>query len=412
MKHNTPISDNIYKESLAFHSKERKGKVGTLLLKPLENAKDLSLAYSPGVAAPCKAIFENKSKAYEYTNKGNTVAVVTNGTAVLGLGNLGALASKPVMEGKVALFKKFANIDAIDIEVDTENCDEFINIVKSISSGWGGINLEDIKAPDCFVIEEKLRNLLDIPVFHDDQHGTAVVILGGIINSLLLVNKKLKDVKIVINGAGAAAIACADLLKIYGAKSNNVIICDTKGVIYSGREIGMNPWKSKHSTSTHCRSLIDAMAESDIFIGLSQAKAINKSMILSMRKNPIIFALANPEPEINPDEVKNIRDDAIIATGRSDYPNQINNVICFPYIFKGALSCKAKSIDKGMQIAAAQSIAEIARRKAPQSLQKLYGKELIFGRDYIIPVPFDNRLIEAVPLAVSDSAKKNPTNIL
>ena len=392
-------------DALDFHSQGTPGKVSLKPTKSLMTQRDLALAYSPGVAVPCLHIHKNPADAYLYTAKGNYVAVISNGTAVLGLGNLGSLASKPVMEGKSVLFKRFADIDSVDIEVSTEDPDEFINCVKFLGNTWGGINLEDIKAPECFVIEEKLRELLDIPVFHDDQHGTAIITLAGIINATHITNKDIKQVRIVINGAGAAGIACAELLQTYGVPSNNIILCDTSGVIYKGRPKGMNVWKEKHAVETNLRTLTEAVDGADIFIGLSVKGALSKEMVASMAKSPIIFALANPDPEINPSEVREVRSDAIIATGRSDYNNQVNNVMGFPYIFRGALDVHASTINTEMKIAAAKSIASIAREHVPEEVLSAYaGRELKYGPEYIIPVPFDSRLITAVSSAVALAA--------
>ena len=392
-------------EALDFHSRGVPGKVSLLPTKPLLTQRDLSLAYSPGVAYPCLEIHKDPSTAYEYTAKANSVAVISNGTAVLGLGNLGSLASKPVMEGKAVLFKRFADIDGVDIEVSTENPEEFINCVRYLGNTWGGINLEDIKAPECFIIEKKLRELIDVPVFHDDQHGTAIIVLAGLINALYLTKKDLKKVKIVSNGAGAASIACMELLKVMGVPSNHVVLCDSAGVVYKGRKDGMNPWKEKHAVETKDRTLDDAMKGADVFVGLSVKNVVSQSMVKSMAKNPIIFVLANPDPEITPAKIKEVRDDAIIATGRSDYPNQVNNVMGFPYIFRGALDVRASTINDEMKIAAAQALAELAREPVPDEVSHVYGdKALSFGTEYIIPVPFDPRLIQRVPLAVARAA--------
>lgn len=394
-------------DALDFHMQGLPGKVSLKATKSLITQRDLALAYSPGVAFPCLHINKNPADAYLYTAKGNYVAVISNGTAVLGLGNLGALASKPVMEGKAVLFKRFADIDSVDIEVDTENSEEFINSVRFIGNTWGGINLEDIKAPECFIIEEELKKLLDIPVFHDDQHGTAIITLAGIINAAHITNRKIEDLKIVINGAGAAGIACTDLLKTYGVKKDNILLCDTTGVIYKGREKGMNPWKEKHAVDTKLRTLSEAMIGADVFIGLSVKGAVTQDMVKNMGKNPVIFALANPDPEITPEEVKQIRNDAIIATGRSDYGNQVNNVMGFPYIFRGALDVQASTINTEMKIAAAESIASLAREIVPEEVANIYyGRKLKYGPDYIIPVPFDSRLISTVPVAVALAAIK------
>jgi malate dehydrogenase (oxaloacetate-decarboxylating)(NADP+) len=391
-------------EALQFHSQGRPGKLEVVATKPMATQRDLSLAYSPGVAIPVLAIAEDPSRAFDYTVKGNLVGVITNGTAILGLGNLGALASKPVMEGKAVLFKRFADIDAFDIEVNTEDPEEFINAVKPIGITFGGINLEDIKAPECFIIEQRLREMLDIPVFHDDQHGTAIIAAAGVINALHITGRDIKNTKLVVNGAGASGIACVELLKSLGLHPNNVILCDTKGVIYKGRTAGMNQWKSAHAVDTKARTLADAFEGADIVFGLSQKGAFTADMIKSMAKNPIIFAMANPDPEITVEEVAQIREDAIMATGRSDYPNQINNVLGFPYIFRGALDVRATTINMEMKIAAAQALAELAREDVPDEVAAAYGQRPKFGPDYIIPVPFDPRLISYVPPAVAKAA--------
>src|SRR5215204_4791372 len=391
-------------EALLFHSQGRPGKLEVIATKPMATQRDLSLAYSPGVAIPVLAIAEDENLAYDYTTKGNFVAVITNGTAILGLGNLGALAAKPVMEGKAVLFKRFADIDSIDLEVSTEDPDEFVNSIKLLGKSWGGINLEDIKAPECFVIEERLRELLDIPVFHDDQHGTAIITAAGLINALDLTGRDIKKTRLVCNGAGAAAIACLDLLQAIGFPHDNLILCDTKGVIYQGRTEGMNQWKSAHAAKTSARTLAEALKGADVFFGLSAKGAVTKDMIRSMAPNPIIFAMANPDPEITPEEVARIRDDVIIATGRSDYPNQVNNVLGFPYIFRGALDVQATTINMEMKIAAAQALAELAREDVPDEVAAAYGTRPKFGPDYIIPVPFDPRLISSIPPAVAKAA--------
>jgi malate dehydrogenase (oxaloacetate-decarboxylating)(NADP+) len=391
-------------EALQFHAEGRPGKLEILPTKPMSTQRDLSLAYSPGVAVPVEAIAENPSLAYDYTTKGNLVAVITNGSAILGLGNLGALAAKPVMEGKAALFKRFADIDSIDLEVGTQNTDEFVNAVRYLGPSWGGINLEDIKAPDCFIIESRLREMMDIPVFHDDQHGTAIIAIAGLINALHLTGREMSDVKLVCNGAGAAGIACLELMKAMGVHHDNVILCDTAGVIYRGRETGMNQWKSAHAARTKARTLAEALEGADVFFGLSAAGAVTKEMVASMAAKPIIFAMANPDPEITPEEVAEIRADAIVATGRSDYPNQINNVLGFPYIFRGALDVQASTINEPMKIAAAQALAELARADVPDAVAKVYGRRLRYGPDYIIPAPFDPRLISEVPSAVAKAA--------
>src|SRR5437868_6110130 len=391
-------------EALLFHSQGRPGKLEVIATKPMATQRDLSLAYSPGVAVRVLAIAEDESRAYDYTTKGNFVAVITNGTAILGLGNRGALAAKPVMEGKAVLFKRFADIDSIDLEVNTEDPDEFINCVKFLGKGWGGINLEDIKAPECFIIEQRLRELLDIPVFHDDQHGTAIIAAAGLINALDLTGREIGTAKLVCNGAGAAGIASLELLKAIGFAPKNVILCDTNGVIYQGRREGMNQWKSAHAVDTKARTLAQALEGADVFFGLSAKGAVTPEMVKSMAAKPIIFAMANPDPEITPEEVAAVRNDAIMATGRSDYPNQINNVLGFPYIFRGALDVRATTINMAMKIAAAKAPAQHARADAPHDLATAYGTRPKYGRDYIIPVPFDPRLIAAVPPAVAKAA--------
>jgi malate dehydrogenase (oxaloacetate-decarboxylating)(NADP+) len=391
-------------EALQFHSQGRPGKLEVIATKPMATQRDLSLAYSPGVAVPVLAIAEDESLAYDYTTKGNFVAVITNGTAILGLGNRGALAAKPVMEGKAVLFKRFADIDSIDLEVSSEDPDEIINCVKLLGKSWGGINLEDIKAPECFVIEQRLRELLDIPVFHDDQHGTAIIASAGLFNALDLTERDIKETKLVCNGAGAAGIACLELLRAIGFKPENLILCDTKGVIYEGRTEGMNQWKSSFAVKTSARTLAEAIEGADVFYGLSVKGAMTPEMVRSMAAKPIIFAMANPDPEITPEEVAAVRDDAIMATGRSDYPNQINNVLGFPYIFRGALDVRAKTINMEMKIAAARALAELARADVPDEVAAAYGARPKFGADYIIPVPFDPRLISAVPPAVAKAA--------
>ncbi|WP_170314811.1 NADP-dependent malic enzyme [Aquibium carbonis] len=392
-------------EALDFHSMGRPGKLEINPTKPMATQRDLSLAYSPGVAVPVKAIAEDPSRAFDYTTRGNMVAVISNGTAILGLGNLGALASKPVMEGKAVLFKRFADVDSIDLEVDTEDADEFINCVRFLGPSFGGINLEDIKAPECFIIEQRLRELMDIPVFHDDQHGTAIIAAAGLINALAITGRDMKSAKLVCNGAGAAGIACIELVKAMGFAPENVILCDTKGVVYQGREDGMNQWKSAHAAKTDARTLAEAMDGADIVLGLSARGAFTNAMIQSMAKNPIIFAMANPDPEITPEEVAEIRTDAIMATGRSDYPNQVNNVLGFPYIFRGALDVRATTINDAMKVAAAEALAGLARQDVPDDVAAAYqGNRPKFGVNYIIPVPFDPRLISAIPVAVAKAA--------
>jgi malate dehydrogenase (oxaloacetate-decarboxylating)(NADP+) len=394
-------------EALLFHSEGRPGKLEVVATKPMATQRDLSLAYSPGVAVPVLAIAEDESRAFDYTTKGNFVAVITNGTAILGLGNRGALAAKPVMEGKAVLFKRFADIDSIDLEVSSEDPDEIINCVKLLGKGWGGINLEDIKAPECFIIEQKLRELLDIPVFHDDQHGTAIIATAGLLNSLDLTGRNIEDTKIVCNGAGAAGIACLELLRSIGFRRENLTLCDTKGVIYEGRTEGMNQWKSAHAVKTSARTLADALKGADVFYGLSAKGAVTREMVASMAPKPIIFAMANPDPEITAEEVAEVRDDAIMATGRSDYPNQINNVLGFPYIFRGALDVRATTINMEMKIAAARALAALAREDVPDEVAAAYGVRPKFGPDYIIPVPFDPRLISYVPPAVAKAAMES-----
>ena len=392
-------------EALQFHAQGKPGKLEITPTKPLTTQRDLALAYSPGVAVPVHAIAQNPACAYDYTNKGNIVAVVSNGTAILGLGNLGALAAKPVMEGKGALFKRFADIDAIDVLVDTEDPDAFINSVRYLGPSFGGINLEDIRAPECFIIEEKLKELLDIPVFHDDQHGTAIIAAAGLVNALELTGRDLKKFRLVVNGAGAAGIACLELLTAMGMPKTNVILCDTKGVIYQGRKEGMNQWKSAYAAKTKARTLAEALDGADALFGLSVKGAVTPAMVKSMAAKPIIFAMANPDPEITPEEVHAVRDDAIMATGRSDYPNQINNVLGFPFIFRGALDVQASTINETMKIAAAEALAELARAEVPdQVAAAFHGRHPTFGPEYIIPAPFDPRLIVNVPLAVAKAA--------
>lgn len=388
-------------EALAFHLEPTPGKWEVQATVPMTTQRDLSLAYSPGVAVPCVDIAENPELAYDYTNKGNLVAVISNGTAVLGLGNLGALGSKPVMEGKSVLFKRFADVNSIDIELDTEDPDEFCKAVKLMGPTFGGINLEDIKAPECFIIEQRLKEEMDIPVFHDDQHGTAVICAAGLINALHIGGRDIADVKIVLNGAGAAGIACIELLKSMGAKHENCIVCDTKGVIYQGRTEGMNQWKSAHAVATDLRTLEEAMDGADVFLGVSAKGAVTQEMVQKMGDNPVIFAMANPDPEITPEEAHEVRPDAIVATGRSDYPNQVNNVLGFPYLFRGALDIHARAINDEMKIACAEALAELAREDVPDEVAMAYGKKLSFGRDYIIPTPFDPRLIHRIPPAVA-----------
>ncbi len=408
MAHKNPPARITDQEALQFHAQGKPGKLEITPTKPLATQRDLSLAYSPGVAAPVHAIAENPALAYDYTNKGNLVAVVSNGTAILGLGNLGALASKPVMEGKGALFKRFADIDAMDLLVSTEDVDAFINCVRYLGPSFGGINLEDIKAPDCFIIEEKLKELLDIPVFHDDQHGTAIIAAAGLLNALELTGRTIENFKLVVNGAGAAGIACLELLGALGMPRKNVIFCDTKGVIYQGRKDGMNQWKSAYAAKTKARTLAEALDGADAFFGLSAKGAVTPDMVRSMAAKPIIFAMANPDPEITPEEVAAVRSDAIMATGRSDYPNQVNNVLGFPFIFRGALDVQAKTINEEMKIAATKALAELARQEVPdQVAAAFHGRRPTFGPEYIIPAPFDPRLISHVPPAVAKAAMES-----
>ena len=395
------------KEALDFHINGKPGKIEINSSKPLTTKRDLSLAYSPGVAAPVKEIAKDPNSVYDYTSKGNLVAVISNGSAILGLGNLGSLASKPVMEGKAVLFKRFADIDSIDIEIDSSDANEIINTIKNIGNTFGGINLEDIAAPDCFIIEQKLKELLDIPIFHDDQHGTAIITTAALMNALDISKKKIENVKIVINGAGASAQACANLFRSSGAKPENIIMCDRQGVIFKGRE-KVNQFKSTHAVETKLRTLEEAIKNSDVFLGLSAKDSVSKDMVRSMTKNPIIFVCANPDPEIKPEHIKEVRDDAIIATGRSDYPNQVNNLIGFPYIFRGALDVRAKEINEEMKVAAAKAIALLAREDVPDEVVSAYGGDRPkYGKEYIIPSTFDPRLISRIPSAVAEAAIKS-----
>jgi len=401
----TKIDHYTDKEALEFHSFNKPGKIEINSSKPMTTKRDLALAYSPGVAVPVQAIYDNPESAYDYTSKGNLVAVISNGSAILGMGNLGALASKPVMEGKAVLFKRFADIDSIDLEIDSQDSNEIINSVKNFSCSFGGINLEDIAAPDCFVIEEKLKELLDIPVFHDDQHGTAIITTAALINALDISGKSIKDIKVVVNGAGASAIACTNLFKNSGVPNENVTMLDRKGVIYSGRTEGMDQWKSAHAIDTKNRTLKEAINGADVFLGLSAKGALKKDLVKTMAKNPIIFACANPDPEITPEEIMEVRDDAIIATGRSDYPNQVNNLIGFPYIFRGALDVRATTINEEMKVAAANAIAKLAREDVPDEVVAAMGGDRPrYGKDYIIPSTFDPRLISVIPAAVAKAA--------
>jgi malate dehydrogenase (oxaloacetate-decarboxylating)(NADP+) len=404
----TPTKDPLYQDALEYHTRGGvPGKISVTPTKPLTTQRQLALAYSPGVAAPCEEIARDPSLSYEYTARGNMVAVITNGTAVLGLGNLGAAASKPVMEGKAVLFKRFADIDSVDIEVDTRNVDEFVNCVRLLGQSWGGINLEDIAGPECFVIERRLKEAMDIPVFHDDQHGTAIICAAGLINAAHVTGRRFEDLVVVVSGAGAAGIACIELIKRMGVKDKNVYLCDRTGVVYEGRnDDSMNEWKARHAVTTDKRTLADALVGADVFLGLSVAGALSPAMLKGMNPKPIIFAMANPVPEIKPELAKQARPDCIIATGRSDYPNQVNNVMGFPYIFRGALDVRAKNINEEMKIAAAKALAELARRPVPDEVAAAYaGKKMEYGPEYIIPVPFDPRLIYTIPPAVAKAAQ-------
>ena len=400
----TKIDHYTDKEALDFHNHKKPGKIEIISSKNMTTKRDLALAYSPGVAAPVKAISENPDAAYDYTSKGNLVAVISNGSAILGMGNLGALASKPVMEGKAVLFKRFADIDSIDLEINSNDTDEIINAIKCFGPSFGGINLEDIAAPDCFIIEERLKEILDIPVFHDDQHGTAIITTAALINALDITKKSIEKIKVVINGAGASAMACANLFKKTGVSQKNITMVDRKGVIFHGRE-NLNQWKSAHAIETKSRTLKDAIKDADVFLGLSAKGALSKDMVKLMTKKPIIFACANPDPEITPEEIEEVRDDAIIATGRSDYPNQVNNLIGFPYIFRGALDVRSKTINEEMKIAAANAIAKLAREEVPDEVVAAMGGERPhYGKNYIIPSTFDPRLISIIPAAVAKAA--------
>ncbi|MEH6744809.1 NADP-dependent malic enzyme [Hyphomonas sp.] len=392
-------------EALDFHSQPHAGKISMVPTKPMGTQRDLSLAYSPGVAIPVLAIAEDEDKAYDYTSKGNMVAVISNGTAILGLGNLGPMASKPVMEGKAVLFKRFADIDSFDVEVSTTDVEEFITTVRNIGATWGGINLEDISSPDCFIIESRLREDLDIPVFHDDQHGTAIIAAAGLINACHITGRELKDLKVAVSGAGAAGLSCAGLIRHLGVKPENILMCDSSGVVYEGRTEKMDQFKSAFAVKTTKRTLAEAIEGADVLLGLSAKGVVSKEMVKSMADNPIIFAMANPDPEITPEDIKSVRDDAIIATGRSDYPNQVNNVLGFPYIFRGALDVRARGINEEMKVAAARAIAELAREDVPDEVAAAYhGARPSFGREYIIPTPFDPRLISFIPPFVAQAA--------
>ena len=400
----TKVDHYTDKEALEFHSYKKPGKIEISSSKNMTTKRDLALAYSPGVAAPVRAISENPETAFDYTSKGNLVAVISNGSAILGMGNLGALASKPVMEGKAVLFKRFADIDSIDLEIDSDDPNEIINSIKNFSPSFGGINLEDIAAPDCFIIEEKLKEMLDIPVFHDDQHGTAIITTAALINALDISKKKIDKIKIVVNGAGASAMACSNLFKKSGVPQKNITMVDRKGVIFRGRD-NLNQWKSSHAINTKDRTLDDAIKNADVFLGLSAKGALTKDMVRKMAKNPIIFACANPDPEITPEEIEEVRDDAIIATGRSDYPNQVNNLIGFPYIFRGALDVRSKTINEEMKVAAAHAIANLAKEDVPDEVVAAMGGERPhYGKEYIIPSTFDPRLISVIPAAVAKAA--------
>ena len=404
MPKKTEIDHYSDKEALDFHIKGKSGKIEIGSSKPLTTKRDLSLAYSPGVAAPVKEIAKNPELAYDYTSKGNLVAVISNGSAILGLGNLGSLASKPVMEGKSVLFKRFADIDSIDIEIDNKDTNSIIETIRNISGTFGGINLEDIAAPDCFIIEQKLRETLDIPVFHDDQHGTAIITTAALINALDISKKKISNVKIVVNGAGASAQACANLFKSSGVKGGNIIMCDSKGVIYKGRE-NLNKQKEEFAVETDCRTLEDTFKGSDVFVGLSIGNVVSKEMILDMNDNPIVFAMANPDPEISPKDAFDARQDIIMATGRTDYPNQVNNVLGFPFIFRGALDVAATEINEEMKVAASIALAKLAKMGAPEEIAKKHNRdELVYGKEYIVPSPFDPRVLVWESYAVAKTA--------
>lgn len=402
------MTDKINSEALDYHEFPTRGKLCIQPTKPLSNQYDLALAYSPGVAEPCEEIVKDPLNAAKYTARGNLVGVVTNGSAVLGLGNIGALASKPVMEGKAVLFKKFANIDVFDIEVDESDVDRLVDVVAALEPTFGGINLEDIKAPECFFVEQKLKERMNIPVFHDDQHGTAICSAAAVYNGLRIVEKDIDKVKLVVSGSGAASIACVDLLISMGLKRSNVLMIDRKGVIYKGRKEGMNPWKESFANETDARTLDDAMQDADIFLGLSAPKMLTGDMCKKMARDPLILAMANPTPEIMPEEARAARPDAIIATGRSDYPNQVNNVLCFPFIFRGALDCGATTINEAMKEACVKAIADLAHKETSDKVAEAYqGESLKFGREYLIPKPFDPRLIEEVPVAVVKAAMES-----
>ncbi|NQV99681.1 MAG: NADP-dependent malic enzyme [Rhodospirillales bacterium] len=402
------MDDSLRNSALDYHRFPTPGKISVTPTKALLNQRDLALAYTPGVAAACEAIVADPAEARNLTSRGNLVAVITNGTAVLGLGAIGPLAAKPVMEGKAVLFKKFAGIDVFDIEINERDPDKLVDIIASLEPTFGGINLEDIKAPECFIIEQRLRELLDVPVFHDDQHGTAIITAAGLINALHITGRAIHTTKLVVNGAGAASIACIELFKSMGMPGKNITMCDSKGVVYEGRPDGMNQWKSAHAAKTTDRTLAEAIRGADCFVGLSVAGAVTADMVKSMADNPIIFAMANPDPEITPEEVAAVRSDALVATGRSDYPNQVNNVLGFPYIFRGALDVRASTINDEMKIAAARALADLARQDVPDEVDAAYaGRHLRFGPDYLIPAPFDPRLITAIPMAVAEAAMES-----
>jgi len=398
--------DNLYEESLAYHRAEPKGKFSVVPTKPMNGQKDLALAYSPGVAQPCLEIAKNPDAAYEYTNKGNLVAVISNGTAVLGLGNIGAAASKPVMEGKAVLFKKFAHVNSIDLEVNTTDKEELVRTVCFLEPSFGGVNLEDIKGPDCFYVEEECKKRMNIPVFHDDQHGTAIICLAGIINVMKMKKMNIKDAKIVMVGAGAAGIACMNMVKVYGATPANCLMIDTRGVIYKGRKEGMNPYKERHAAETELRTLEEAIVGADVFIGVSSKDLLTNEMLKAMAPNPVIFAMANPHPEVSPPRAKEVRPDSIIATGRSDFANQINNVMCFPFLFRGALDVRASEINEEMKMAAAVALAELTEQPVPDQVKSAFpgDKDFTFGPEYIVPTPFDPRLLKAVAVATAKAA--------
>ena len=401
-------SDQFDQAALTYHRLGKPGKLEITATKPMLNQRDLALAYSPGVAAPCEEIAKDPSLAADFTARQNLVGVITNGSAVLGLGNIGALASKPVMEGKAVLFKKFANIDSFDLELDTSDVDRFVDAVSVLEPTFGGINLEDIKAPECFIIEERLRERMNIPVFHDDQHGTAIVVAAAIRNGLRIADKKFEDIRLVCSGAGAAALACLKLLVTLGVKKENITVCDLDGVLYTGREVNMNPYNSVFARDTEARTLDDVMDDADVFLGLSGPNVLNGDQVKRMAAKPFILALANPVPEISPDVVHSVRDDAMIATGRSDFPNQVNNVLCFPFLFRGALDAGATEINQEMQTACVEAIAEIATKEATAEVSAAYGgRPFIFGKDYLIPKPFDPRLMMDIPLRVAKAAEKS-----